>query len=325
MRITLVVPGLAAALRADAPLPRALQRLASLGTTRTLEHGLDTATLQAVGLPAAVAVAPVAALGAGFDAGSAYVLRADPLALVAGRDDVLVRGRVDDLSPAHVEALRTALDAHFGTDGLAFHAPRPDAWFVTATSNVPVHTTPLRALRGPLQPFLPGGEHGRIWRRWLSEMQMLLHAHPLNAQRETAGQVPVTGLWIADGGTLPRDMAAAPLAVWASAMPEGDVARGIALLRGATARPLPAGWSALALTAAAPAMDTLIVADPVGDADSLARAERDWVDPAVHALERGEVTALTLLADGDGRAQAWTGAPPSFLGRWRARLRGSGA
>lgn len=44
----------------------------------------------------------------------------------------------------------------------------------------------------PLTPWLP--EDRRI-RRWTNEAQMLLHAHPLNAQRAAAGQLPVNSIW----------------------------------------------------------------------------------------------------------------------------------
>lgn len=314
MQLTLIVHGLRSVEQASTRNVDALRLLAVLGGMTELDRDIDAQSLVAAGLPAGTPVAPLAALGAGFDARGAHVLRADPLALVAGRDDVLMTGRIDDLTGEDAEALRAVLGAHFVDDGLAFHVPRPDAWFVTSAGHVPVATTPLRAVTGSLQPFLPQGPHGRTWRRWLSEMQMLLHAHPVNAAREAAGRAPVTGLWIADGGVLPGAVPALP-ALHATARPEGDVVRGLAVLGRTRAEPLPASFAAL------PATDALVVTDPVTDADGLTRVLRDWVEPAVLALERGALSRLVVVGDGHGRAWEWQAAAPSLLGRLKARWR----
>jgi len=317
MRVLLVLPGLAAASRADpAHAPRALARLAALGATEDIDGDPDRALLQWIGAAPDVALAPLAALGAGLDPGERYVLRADPVALVAGRDDVLCAGRVDELSGDEAAALRDTLAAHFAADGLAFHVPRPDAWFIAATAHVPVDTTPLAQVTGPLQPHLPAGPNGKTWRRWLSEMQMLLHAHPVNAAREARGQLPVTGIWIAEGGTLAAPAVTATLQVHAMIVPPAAVARGLARRAGGAAQPLPRAWSVAA------GADALVVLDPIVDATALARAAQDWLEPATTALVRGDLDDLTVIGDGGGRAQCWRAHAPTLLRRWRARLFG---
>ena len=54
---------------------------------------------------------------------------------------------------------------------------------------------------------------------------------------------------------------------------------------------------------------------------SLARVLRDWVEPAVLALERGDLSRLVVVGDGHGHAWQWHAAAPSFLGRLKARWR----
>ena len=44
---------------------------------------------------------------------------------------------------------------------------------------------------------------GRRWRALLSEAQVVLHNHPLNAQRVAAGLAPVNSLWFWGAGALP--------------------------------------------------------------------------------------------------------------------------
>jgi hypothetical protein len=266
MRLTLVVPHLVASGRALPDEPAFARLAAHAGKPRDLARDLDTAAI-AAGASSMLPIAPLAALVAGFDPGTSYVLRANPVALVAGRDDVLIAGRVDDLTAAEAQALIDALNAHFAQDGLAFHAPRPDAWFVVSRDHVPVDTTPLSQVEGELRPHLPRGEHGGIWRRWLSEMQMLLHAHDVNAAREAQGRAPVTGVWIEGGG----------------------VAR------------QPATFAALT-------HDAVVVA-------SGRDAVRDWLDPALDALERGTLDELTLLTDDTGTTLQWTASRPSWWKR----------
>lgn len=49
----------------------------------------------------------------------------------------------------------------------------------------------------PVEPWLPDS---RVLRRWQNEAQMLLHGHPLNAEREARGEHAVNSVWIGDIG-----------------------------------------------------------------------------------------------------------------------------
>jgi hypothetical protein len=315
MRLTLVVPALAdAPADAQSRFP-ALARIAAYGSAAATALDVDTALLEAAGASTETPVAPLAALGAGFDPGSDYVLRADPVAFVAGRDDVLLAGRVDDLSPEETHVLIDVLNRHFEPDGLAFRAARPDAWFVAARANVPVETSPLSAVQGPIQPHLPHGDNAKAWRRWLSEMQMLLHDHPVNAKREAAGRALVTAIWISGGGVARHDVKLPRRLIVAPEGPAGDVARGLAMRSDSVAGRTPASLGALAAN-----VDALAVLPAATDEDSLAALARDWLDPAVAALERGDVGQLDVLIGHGGLMSRWSAAKPSSWRRLRARL-----
>jgi hypothetical protein len=56
---------------------------------------------------------------------------------------------------------------------------------------------------------LPQGAEGRRWRAVLTEIQVLLHQHPLNAERRTRGLPPVNSLWLWGGGRLPARVSSA--------------------------------------------------------------------------------------------------------------------
>ncbi|MEJ7667846.1 MAG: hypothetical protein WKH97_03735 [Casimicrobiaceae bacterium] len=316
MRLIFIVPrllGIGDEALAAAP---ALATFTQYATPPTAEHkSMESALLTLLRQPEDTAIAPLAALGAGFDPLDQFVFRADPVTLIAGRDDVLLAGRVADLTTSEASALIALFNTHFISDGLKFHAPRPDAWFVTVRESSKLATTPLERVHGSIYPHLAQGEDAATWRRWMSEMQMLLHDHPINVDRETRGLAPVTGVWIAQGGIKGQAQVAPALTVVATAGPAGDVARGAARQYGADALPLPPTW--LELTRGA---DTLAVLPAVCDAVHVALLNRDWFAPATAALERGEIKALTLLADGRGAVIAWTAEPPSWLARLKARF-----
>jgi hypothetical protein len=327
MRLTLAVPDLLAQARATldaAPslgnalansLGNSLSKIAHYaGTPVTRRGGLDAFLAAPSAPPERIATAPLAALGAGLDPGNRYVLRADPVSLVARSADVVLDARIADLDAGETDALVATLNTHFGADGLAFTAPRPDAWFIVVDNAPDLATTPLSAVRGTIYPYLPSGEDAATWRRWLSEMQMLLHDHPVNLARETLGRLPVTGIWISGGGRT-TDIADAPsTAIYAAPSPAGDVARGLSLLRGKSVRVPPAGFAEL------PRQDSAtVVLDPANDTN-LPAFDRNWLGPAVAALERGSLASLTLLADGNGVAAAWHAQRPTLMQRVFARF-----
>ena len=315
MRFTLAVPGLLAldpAMLAAAPSLARLARYASPHVTR--RGALDAFVVSGPADGAAAGAAALAALGAGLDPGKSYVLRADPVSLVAGRNDVALAARIDDLDVDEAGAMIATLGAHFANDGLTFHAPRPDAWFIRQDVAPDLKTTPLASVRGPIYPWLPAGGDAPRWRRWLSEMQMLLHAHPANALREARGRVPVTGIWISDGGRVADLPQGSATAIFAPAGRDGDVARGLARLRGTAAAPPPDSFAAL------PAHDDAIVVLDGATAANAPRMLSAWLDPAVMALERGALASLSLLADGGGTAAAWHAARPAWHVRTLARV-----
>lgn len=315
MRVTLAISKLLAVERAALAGVPALGRLIRYAAAPVIEPaGFDVALVVAAGRSRGTPTAPLAALGAGFDPGDAYVLRADPVTLIAGRDDVLLAGRVDDLTAVDAAALTAILNRHFAMDGLAFHAPRPDAWFVTTTAAAPSVTTALSEVSGPIHAHLPRGDDAKAWRRWSSEIQMLLHEHPVNAAREATGRAPVTGVWLSGGGAGTGVQAVASGTVFAGPGPLGDVARGLA-----RAQSMPANFAAL------PNVDHAIVVIPdLADAAALSALAAAWIDPAVCSLERRALTSLALVADGIGGAYTWEARAPSWLQRLRARFTAPG-
>lgn len=306
MRITLVVPGLLGVAPDVLARDAALSQVASLAEPQPVPD-LDRAVLD--DLDGDAEPAPLAADGAGIDVGSAWVVRADPIAMQVGRDDVRLAGVVCDLSDDERHALLALLGAHFASDGLRFVAPRADAWFALYPTPQRIRTTPPGAVgRRALRDCLPFGPDAARWRRWLTETQMLLHEHPL-ARRDG---LPVTGVWFSGGGALPRGGAVPAFDAYAAEGRFGDLLRGLASLAQRPARPI----TPLPRALAAQSTDRIAIAlPPIESGADLSAAMRDFVAPALHALRRGDASAIRLIADGNGTAASWSMQRPHWLAR----------
>jgi hypothetical protein len=312
MQLVLTLPGLLAHVTGSgSPAPNLARLLAASGVPTREPDGLAAALAARYGIARQTdwPLAPLRLAGLGVDPGTAYWLAADPVTLVAGRDDVRLTGTVGDLTADEAAVLVDMLNVHFAGDGLAFVAPRPNAWFVRAPGQPAVATRPLDAVAGrSLRALLPTGADAPTWRRWQSEMQMLLHEHPVNAARERAGQVLANSVWFSCGGTRPScGPDSKSIRTWAN---EG-IAAALAAHAGTPAQVLPHGLGAVLAMAAK--SDTIVVAlDAPLD---VAAVERAWAVPAWAALARGMLAAVTLIADGGGDAAAWTARRPRLWQR----------
>ena len=256
-----------------------------------------------------LAAVRLAALG--HDPGQRWWLAADPVTLVAGATDVRVAAPVADLSATEAGALVDALNAHFATDGLEFIAAAPGAWFVGSATVHALTTRPLAAALGrPLRDQLPDGPARTTWRRWSHEIEMLLHAHPVNRARDAAGRALANGLWWSDGGVRPPG-GRSPGATFAA----DDAVAALAAHGGERARAVPADLAAA--RHAAPTAGTLVVV--VSASTDAATVEAAWTRAAWDALRAGELDEVTVVADGGGRAWRWTAARPGPWARLAAR------
>lgn len=259
-------------------------------------------------------LAPLLLKASGVDPGDGWWLVADPVTLVAGRDDVRFTGRVADLAANDTDALLAKINLHFAADGLAFVAPAPDRWFVRAPRPMTIATSALtRAIGQPLHPLQPQGADAGTWRRWTSEIEMLLFEHPVNVDRERRGMASVNSVWLSGGGRLPPPgrTQIAPRSFAA----DQEIAA-LAQHAGSAHSPLPTHLAS-ALSQAPRDRDLVIVID---DNTPLAQVERRWTGPAWQSLLRGDLAGVTIAID-DGRAtRAWTTARPGWPSRLASRF-----
>ena len=152
---------------------------------------------------------PAAAITREFlagDAADATWLSADPAWVQPDMNGVrlLACGQLQ-LSMDEAQALAEPLQPVFDEANLQLEISTPDRWHLKlpANTSLPNFAAPEQALGEDLSQHLPQGAEGRRWRVLLNEIQVLLHQHPLNAQRRARGLAPINSLWLWGGGGLP--------------------------------------------------------------------------------------------------------------------------
>jgi hypothetical protein len=204
------------------------------------------------------------------------------------------------LSEDEAEALIAPLRPLFGEFGYALESREPEAWTLQCPreTRLPTFPHPLAALGDDAFPYLPEGPDGRRWRSLMGEAQVLMHQHPVNAERVRRGLPPANSLWFWGAGVLPDRVEG----------PRGSVA---------TADPELAAYA----RACGAAVSDLVDATKPGLIDL--RAERRWsviedlAELALAAMGQGAFGALLLdFADGHRlrltRAQRWRLWKPAF-------------
>ena len=300
MNLDIVLPRLLAS-AADVRMP-ALERWLARGDAGTLAAAslAEVLALQ-YGLPDPP---PYAAIAFGSD------LLADPVHIEVGQ----VAAALHDsaalaITPDEAAALTRDLTRQFTADGIEFQAPLPHRWSVRVPAGEVPATIPLeRALRENTAAMLPRGT-GRIkWPSVLTEIQMFLASHEVNARREDQGKPTINSVWLWGGGAAPASLPPRYALVHA----EDAFTRGLASRSGVRAAPVPAGYAGIDAVGSNQSV-LLVMEDPAG-----AALDERWFVPLADALRRFDAVRLLLprrrdtLVSRIGRGARW---------RWMRRSR----
>jgi hypothetical protein len=274
MHCELVVPGLLASGARPASLELLVARgRRKKGPPQRLERWLQ----QAFGLEGRLAAGALSVLGAGGAPGDAIWTRADPVHMQVMRDRVvLAPAAAFPLERGDADTLCQAINAHFA-GAIELRAIDPSRWCARLESEIDAGDEPPLEMAGREATQRAGDV-------LLTEIQMLLHSHPVNAAREARGQPAVNSLWFWGSGRLPGKTQSR----WKSVTSEEPLALGLARLASVTARALPASAGAW-LEQLPQEGRHLAILDP-----ALEALERDWFAPLAVALRAGRIGMLSL-------------------------------
>jgi hypothetical protein len=228
-------------------------------------------------------------------------IRADPVHLVVDRDRlVLTDAQAFAISADEATALTQTLNEALSADGSMLLAPSAERWYMRLPQAPGIVTRPLAEARGAsVDVSLPAGEASRRWRVLSNEVQMLLHEHPINEQREARGAASINSVWFWGAGRLPEQCSNPYAKVWADCV----LAQGLVRASGGEPEPLPTDAPAW-LSSAPSGIVSLLVLDHLRAAahyhDSstwvaqLQRLEREWFAPLLAALRAKQLERIHL-------------------------------
>ncbi|MFK7890726.1 MAG: hypothetical protein AB8B63_07905 [Granulosicoccus sp.] len=124
-------------------------------------------------------------------------VHADPIHLKADRDTALVIPSDElQIDSEHADLLIDSLNEFLADDKARFYRRGADSWFLGGLSSDSLKACPTSFVaHRKASAFLPEDDAGGQWRRLMSEIQMLLHTHPVNSVREKQGLLPINSVW----------------------------------------------------------------------------------------------------------------------------------
>lgn len=178
-----------------------------LATTSTLREMLQV-VVQCIGCSTdSAGLAALRLWGQTGDKSAAWVMAADPVHMEARLDHLCMHTLVGQIPRPELRALYEDLQARLGSAEFSF-ARIGDYGYVRAVDAQ--ETAPFSSI---MLDGLPPGEffpESKSLHSMLSEVQMFLHDHGVNAERASRGLMPVNSLWFWGGGIAP-DARAAPI------------------------------------------------------------------------------------------------------------------
>ncbi|MGH8175452.1 MAG: hypothetical protein ACREV5_04215, partial [Steroidobacter sp.] len=253
----------------------------------------QVALLDAVGLGDSMTHYPQAAVMSAGDADPARQdswLLATPMHFAAGLNDLraVLLDDGHDVTALERTELTATLAPHLLAAGFDVRPASSGPWLLRSRQTLEVATvTPTAAAVHGLGGLMPTGRDAAALKRLMTELQMLLHEHPVNLARARRGAPEINAIWLHGAGAI-RDVARRPLP---EAFGEDAYLRGLYCLHDqALVGPATDADSVLAR------LQANAVAVP--DVSTLDELEAKWLTPLVRALRAGALAKLSLVLDG---------------------------
>ena len=323
MHLTLIVPELIWPEPADHDALsgidcRSLETLlARSRRTRRAPQSLEATLADAFGQPPGAPYAAFRRLG---EAGTVAAesagcwLCCDPVHLRFHQEQLVLADSASfGITLAEAQALVAELNRQLADHG-RFHVAAPERWYLEladASLADALDTPPLSAVAGRrIDRLLPATAAARRLRALHNEAQMVLHAHPINAQREKDGRLPINSLWLWGAGALPERRESDFDGVWST----NPLALGLSRAAGVPTHRLPIDALTLFAHAAPDANQLVVLEDLLAPVlyqngedyrNALASLEARWFAPLRAALRRGEIAQLHIEASTAYAALVW--------------------
>ena len=235
--------------------------------------------------------ATVSALGRGESSACVDWLHAEPIHLAAGLNEVALvpLRREVDLTTHERDSMSAALRDHLASEDLVLSAAGDSGWLIGSRTPFAIDTVVSEyASKNEWNVVLPYGRDAPRIRRLMTELQMLLHEHPVNEARAARGLPAANAVWLWGNGALDTQHAK----TGADCIGDDDYLRGVCRANewGAPGTP----DSAEAVIDAASGREKLVCLLKPQDRSCF---EANWLTPLTNAIEHGLVARLELVLD----------------------------
>ena len=224
----------------------------------------------------------------------------------------------DAVMDAESDALQELFRDRLASWQCDLHREHTALWTIKLRRPIALRTVTLQQAAGrDVQDCLPVGKHAREWLTIANELQMLLHTHPLNTQRQQTGQLTINSAWLWGVGALSGTL----VSPFARIYSDCPFLRGLATLGDAPGEAALENFASLDIARMGERPVCLTLSNArcgprSGDwRHHLERLERDWFAPMRNALRQGSLQHVALWL-GNDRIYRLT---PHQVRRWRLR------
>lgn len=202
-----------------------------------------------------------------------------------------------DLSSEDVEHLVRSVNDLVGADGLTLSRLDNGNLYFTGMPASYLDTWPAHALAsGKVANYLPRHTEAGDWRRLLTEVQMLFHAHPVNEARVAEQKLPINAMWFWGGQKMPAYSPVADTTLYAC----DEFSCGLAAamqIECISAMSADQQWTTKSARVVVVEL-SVYAAWLNGDVVALKKAKQalheQWIEPAQKAVASGSVTEFVL-------------------------------
>jgi len=203
--------------------------------------------------------------------------------------------RALDVSDEESDQLIDALNDLIRQDGLEVMRTAPYSYYLTGMSASELDTWPAHAVANrKIADHLPRKTEAGNWRRLMTEVQMLFHAHPVNIARANAKQLPINGMWFWGGAEVSIYSPTESVELYTTDPYACGLAKALTIL---PSRPDDIDWSNLqkdVIVVDLGVYEAWLRGDPAALKNAKHVLQSQWITPAQNAVANGSCNEFIL-------------------------------
>lgn len=262
----------------------------------------------------------------GTSAENSFWLRADPVHLRLERNQlILADSSVFSISIEEAQQLSDSVDEILRAEDLSLYPLFHHRWYVKSNNHPDLQTFSLSEVIGKnIDDYLPHGKDGMKWQRLFNEIQMALHTHPVNQQRESRSELPINSIWFWGSGVYPKNITSS----FSNVYSDESISQGLAKASKISCNTLPidaTNW----IESTPTVHNTLVVLDMLhaplqyNDLENwqlrLLAMEKNWFQPLCRFLREKKLNRLTIYGGTQTSYQQIDITPADLWKLWRMK------